>query len=569
MKIAALYTRVSTGNQEKEETILSQLAEVKERIVQDGLILGDGLSFSDDGWSGSILARPALDRLRDAAKNKLFQALYVYDIGRLSRNYTDQLVLIAEIQKYGITIVSLKDVVSSDDDGDDSKWLHSRVVGMFQEFERRKISDRFRRGKMYKADMGILFGWNPPYGYMYIKGDKSKSITGSFQIHEDEARVVRTIFQWFTEEQLTIRQIITRLYELKIRPRKNKKEYWATSTLSRLLRDKTYTGTTFYNKNMAVEATNPHKKDGYRRIKKTSRKTRSVDEWKPIAVPVIIDSVVFSKAQEQLKVNTQFSERNKVNEYLLSTLIRCTCGSTRCGGGTKEHLYYRCTDRQNRFPLPQECTAYGVNASVLDTEVWNGLHNLLTDPKNIEAQYDTFKIRLTSSQNSSEYVDVDKLKRDLDDLKVQEDRFVKAYGAKVISLEQLQGQLADIKLKKGQIMGKLTTSRSDTPMEQDSVILPDLKLFSDTMRTQIENADFREKQHVVRNIIDVVVTDGVTATVEGSIPLAIPEENSLINYEQSSINRYCRVAKRRKINAFQRAPQKTSCTSCELSICNH
>ncbi len=94
MKIAALYARVSTGNQEKQETILSQIAEIKERIKSDGLILGDNLSFYDDGWSGSVLARPNLDRLRDAIKAKLFQVLYIYDLGRLSRDFTNQLVLI-------------------------------------------------------------------------------------------------------------------------------------------------------------------------------------------------------------------------------------------------------------------------------------------------------------------------------------------------------------------------------------------------------------------------------------------------------------------------------------------
>ena len=80
MKIVALYARVSTGNQEKQETINSQIAEIKERIKKDCLMLGDNLSFSDEGWTGSVLARPELDRLRDAVKSKFFQVLYVYDL---------------------------------------------------------------------------------------------------------------------------------------------------------------------------------------------------------------------------------------------------------------------------------------------------------------------------------------------------------------------------------------------------------------------------------------------------------------------------------------------------------
>ena len=57
------------------------------------------------------------------------------------------------------------------------------------------------------------------------------------------------------------------------------------------------------------------------------------------------------------------------------------------------------------------------------------------------------------------------------------------------------------------------------------------------MKTEIGELDFKEKQYVVRQLVDTVVTDGTTASVEGSIPLVIPEENTNNNYEQSSINR--------------------------------
>ncbi|MDO9028763.1 MAG: hypothetical protein Q7U68_07930, partial [Candidatus Roizmanbacteria bacterium] len=132
----------------------------------------------------------------------------------------------------------------------------------------------------------------------------------------------------------------------------------------------------------------------------------------------------------------------------------------------------------------------------------------------------------------------------------QEERFVKAYGAKVISLEQLQSQLMEIKLKKSQITSKLIASRNNTPSAQKSIILPDLRQFCDTMKAEIDHLDFKERQYVVRQLIDSVVTDGATASVEGSIPLVIPEENTQNNYGQSFINRHRRVAKRWQINAF-------------------
>lgn len=543
MKIAALYARVSTGNQEKQETILSQVAEIKERIAKDGLMLGENLSFYDEGWTGSVLARPELDKLRDAVKNKLFQVLYVYDLGRLSRDFLNQLILKKEIEEAGIKIVSLHDINNETPES----GFAQNIMGLFHDYERIKIAERFRRGKLYKARNGILFGWNAPYGYRYIRGDK-KTIPGSFTVVKEEAETVEMIFSWFVDKQMTIRQVILRLYEQRILPRKNKKGYWSTSTLSRLLRDETYIGKTYFNKRVAVEAITPRKKDGYRKIKKTSRKNRPTEEWCPLSVPPIIDKDIFIRAQQQLKTNSQFCMRNKVHEYLLSTLVRCTCGNTRAGEGIRNHLYYRCTDRVNRFPLPKECYMPGVSATILDTKVWNEIYNLLTDPKQIEKQYSRWKVKVASVQENHDYVDVNKFNKELDELKEQEERFVKAYGAKVISLEQLRSQLSDIKLRKNQITSKLTSSGNTAPATQRKIILPDLRQFCDTMKSEIKELDFKERQYVVRQLVDTVVTDGATASVEGSIPLVIPEENTNNNYEQSSINRYCRSTKCRKIN---------------------
>lgn len=542
MKLVGLYARVSTNNQENEKTIDSQISEIKEKIVKDGRMLGDNLSFCDNGWSGSILARPELDRLRDAVKAKLFQVLYIYDYGRLSRDIGDQILLRKELQEAGIEIIAIHDINGSTLE----TYFQQNIMGMFHDYERKKIAERFRRGKLFRAKTGYLFGWNAPYGYKLIKGDKKKLTPATFEIHKEEADRVKMMFQWLIEEQLTMRQIIMRLFEEKILPRKNKQGHWSTSTLSRLFRDETYIGTTYYNKRIAIKPENPRNKDAYKHFNKSSRKFRDKKEWLGIKVPAIIDNNTFNKAQQQLKTNSQFCMRNRVHEYLLSTLVKCSCGNTRAGEGVKSHLYYRCTDRVNRFPLPKECFKSGVNATILDMKVWKEIYNLITNPKLIEKQYDRWKVKITTNQQNHDYIDVEKLRKELDEQKEHEERFVKAYGAKVISLEQLQSQLMEIKLKKSQIMGKLATSRDNNPPTQKSIILPDLRHFCDTMKAEIDHLDFKERQFIIRQLIDSVVTDGATASVEGSLPLVITEENTQNNYGQNSINRDRRTSKRRK-----------------------
>src|SRR5262249_52168948 len=62
---AALYARVSTEHQAKVHTIGSELDALKQRMAHDGLKLDPELVFIDDGYSGEVLERHALERLRD------------------------------------------------------------------------------------------------------------------------------------------------------------------------------------------------------------------------------------------------------------------------------------------------------------------------------------------------------------------------------------------------------------------------------------------------------------------------------------------------------------------------
>lgn len=91
---AALYARVSTELQKDEKTVENQLAEILPEIEKDGNSLLEGCQYIDEGWSGAILERPELDRLRSDARDKKFDILYVYDRGRLARKFVYQEIVI-------------------------------------------------------------------------------------------------------------------------------------------------------------------------------------------------------------------------------------------------------------------------------------------------------------------------------------------------------------------------------------------------------------------------------------------------------------------------------------------
>jgi site-specific DNA recombinase len=536
VKIAALYARVSTSNQEKEETILSQISEIEDKVKQDGNFIDEKLKFLDEGWSGELLARPALDELRDVIKNKNIEVLYVYDLGRLSRNFMNQLILKNEIQEAGIQLISLHDINAENPE----QMFAQNVMGLFHEYERIKITERMRRGKLYKSKKGILFGWNAPYGYKYVKGDDHQ--LGRFEVVEAEAKAVKMMFETIAIEGSTIRQLSKKLFQLKIRAREQKDGIWTTGVLCRRLRDTTYIGKHYYNKTESIVSQAPTKEGTYKRLKKSSRKMKAIEDWHPIEVPAIINNDLFEAAQKQLVLNSQLAIRNRKHDYLLSGLLSCTCGCTRAGEGGNQagQFYYRCTDRVRRYPLPKVCDKAGVNASVIDDQIWNTISELLTNPELVKKQAEQW-LSKQQSKHISEQIDKHKLGKDLAKITEEEKRYLKAFGEGVISFEQYKEQASEIKLKKAQITSKLSTSNNESIPSQ-AYELPDLEELCGKISRVLKKATFEKKQFIIRRTIQRVITDSKTATIKGYIPLSIANLEENQKYEFSSINRHRRPA---------------------------
>jgi len=96
---AALYARVSTEKQEREETVASQVALLRQTAEARGYEVLPGNVFIDDGVSGTRLDRPALERLRDLAAEGAFDVLLVTAPDRLARRYAYQVVLVEELTR--------------------------------------------------------------------------------------------------------------------------------------------------------------------------------------------------------------------------------------------------------------------------------------------------------------------------------------------------------------------------------------------------------------------------------------------------------------------------------------
>jgi site-specific DNA recombinase len=123
---AALYARVSSEAQASAQTIQSQLAALQTRIKAAGDELTVERHFIDEGYSGSTLVRPALERLRDLVAAGAVDRLYIHSPDRLARKYAYQVLLVDEFQRAGVEVVFLNRALGTSPEDD----LLLQVQGM-------------------------------------------------------------------------------------------------------------------------------------------------------------------------------------------------------------------------------------------------------------------------------------------------------------------------------------------------------------------------------------------------------------------------------------------------------
>ena len=104
----ALYARVSTERQERQQTIDSQLAALRAWAVAGRHALPEEHVFRDEGYSGSRLDRPGLDALRDAGRDGAVDLIAVVSPDRLARRCAYQvLLLLEEFRRAGCEVAFL------------------------------------------------------------------------------------------------------------------------------------------------------------------------------------------------------------------------------------------------------------------------------------------------------------------------------------------------------------------------------------------------------------------------------------------------------------------------------
>jgi site-specific DNA recombinase len=522
MKTAAIYTRVSSEGQKENKTIGSQVEELLEFARAYEYVVPESYVFKDEGYSGALLIRPGLEKVRDLSAEGQIQAVLIYSPDRLSRNYAYQVVLMEELASNGTQVL----FVNSPKTDTPEQALLLQFQGMISEYERAMITERSRRGKRFKAKAGVVnvLG-GAPYGYNYLK--KGEGVAASYEVNEEEAGVVREIFRMYTEELCGIGVIARALTSQKILTRTGLTR-WERSVIWAMLRNPAYSGKACFGKTEVAERqriTKPLRARGGYVAQSGCNREKPREEWIEIPVPALISQDTFDMAQERLKTNKLHSKRNTNIETLLqSGMMVCgECGYslyrtyTKTSSGNKI-FYYRCfgSDRY-RFEGIRKCNCKPLRQDYIDNIVWAELVGLIQDPglirKEVEKRVETAK-KTNPLVNQKALLAKQRLKG-----MQSMDKLLDAYQEGIIPIGQLRKRMPELQKKVNSIEKELKELQVHELALDQRLQLLDVTSFTMQLGKNINHLDIKDKKKILRLLVKEIIVREETIEIRHSIPL--------------------------------------------------
>ena len=210
-----------------------------------------------------VLTAPAWTP-RDAAEAGVIEAVWCLTPDRLARSYAYQMLVLDELDRLGCQ-VRFTDAPAIDDDP--QARLLTQMQGVIAEYERAKIAERYRRGKLFRVRAGEAIFWKVPYGYRRVP--RTAEGPARLEIHEPEAAIVRGIFDEYTA--LAGRCARSPAASTSKASDADGRAVWSSSTLGGMLRNRSYMGTAEWFRHETVAPPAPGKSHG----RQTRRPTRT------------------------------------------------------------------------------------------------------------------------------------------------------------------------------------------------------------------------------------------------------------------------------------------------------
>jgi site-specific DNA recombinase len=507
----AIYARVSSEQQATANTIESQLAALQQRVKADKFSLGTEFQFVDEGYSGATLVRPALERLRDLAADGGLDRLYVHSPDRLARKYAYQVLLVDELQRAGVEVIFLNRELGRSPEDD----LLLQVQGMMAEYERAKILERSRRGKRHAADSGSVNSLSgAPYGYHYI--DKhSGGGQARYEIHLEQATIVRQIFEWVGRERLTINQVCRRLQQAGVCTQTGK-QTWDRATVWGMLKNPAYKGMAAFGKT-ALGQMRPRLRPGRGHSPQPRRPYSTYpvasEEWIGIPVPALVDEALFESVQQQLSENRRRARQTQRGaKYLLQGLVVCKqCGYSYYGkpvsnkaakGKTRDYAYYRCigTDAY-RFGGQRICSNTQVRTDLLEVAIWTEVRTLLENPQRLEQEYH----RRQQEPTNAKQLNLANLEAQISKLRQGMGRLIDSYTEGLIDKSEFEPRLTRLKQRVAVLEAQAKQVSEEMSLHtQLHLIITRLHEFTARVKNGLEQVDWATQRELIRTLVKQV-----------------------------------------------------------------
>lgn len=412
-KTAILYARVSTQEQaDKGYSLAQQMEALRAYAAREGYEVLE--EVSDPGQSGASLERPGMDRVRDLVASEAggVSVVLAQDRDRFAREPAYHYLLKREFEERGTRIRALNDRGDESPEGE----LTDGILDQLGKYERAKIAERSRRGKLRKAREGrILAGRVPDYGFAYNEArdnyvvDEAKMavMRRIFYMVGMEGKSINAVKNTFTSEELPSpggrtwdRHFIRAAIKDDVyRPHSHEEvaELVAPELAARLDPDRRY-GVWWFNRRRVVQTqVSEAPPDGndrrYRKQAKVTYKPR--EEWVAVPVPDPGEALPprewVDAARAAIKDNQVPSSAGRRFWELSGGICYCGgCGnrmaatSVRTGRSRKLYHYYRC---RARYQQGKDACAHKMShhAHEVEGSVWEFVSGYLKNPEQLRS----------------------------------------------------------------------------------------------------------------------------------------------------------------------------------------
>jgi site-specific DNA recombinase len=382
---------------------------------------------------------------------------------------------------------------------------------MMAEYERAKILERSRRGKLQGAKRGavnVLSG--APYGYRYI-GKHEGDGDARYEIFFEEARVVQQIFDWVGKERMSLGEVRKRLEEAGAKT-KSGKTWWDRTTVWGMLKNPAYMGQAAFGKTKLGE-----KRSRVRPQRNSSSKPRQsystydvpAEEWISIPVPALVSPELFAVVQEQLSENrTKARERRRGATHLLQGLVCCKyCDYAFYGKPAKNrhnqhYVYYRCigTDAY-RFGGKRICSNRQVRGDLLEDAVWAQVTELLQNPARLQSEYER-RIHRKATEDPA------RVEAERKNVQNKIARMIDSYADGIITKSEFEPRVkrAKSQLKKIEDQARQLEDEAQNA-QQLQLIIVRIDEFAAKLKGKLDKIDWDSKRQIIRSIVRRIEID--------------------------------------------------------------